>query len=140
MTVLKREQILAALAAVLGNVPRNIPLCDITPAAPHRALHDGDAELIEEFINPPIYEWTIRPVQFFVIVWPGQTSPDAQLAALIEASATAVNAITDQLGGLVTDIRVQPPNFAPQSLWGAANMKGAEVPIEIDYWSESSLG
>jgi hypothetical protein len=140
VTVLKREQILAALAAALGNIPRNIPLGDITPTTPHKALHDGDAELIEEFINPPIYEWTMRPVQFFVIAWSGQTSPDAELAALVEASATAVEAITDQLGGLVTDIRVQPPNFAPQSLWGAANMKGAEVPVEIDYWSSSSLG
>jgi hypothetical protein len=139
VTVLKREQILAALATALGNVPRNIPLGDIT-AAPHRALHDGDAELIEEFINPPIYEWTIRPVLFFVITWPDQASPDTALAAMIEAAATTLDGIVDQLGGLVTDIRVQPPNFAPQSLWGAANMKGAEVPIEIDYWSSSSLG
>ena len=51
MTVLKREQILAALAAVLGNVPRNIPLGDITPSAPHQALHDGDAELIRDRVD-----------------------------------------------------------------------------------------
>lgn len=140
MTVLKREQILVALAAALGDVPRNIPLGDISPTIPHRALHDGEIELVEEFINPPIYEWTARPALLFVITWSGETSPDTQLAALIEAAATSVEAIADQLGGLVTDIRVQPPNFAPQSLWGAANMKGAELPIEIDYWSSSSLG
>jgi hypothetical protein len=140
VTVLKREQILAALAIALGNMPRNIPLGDIRPTMPHKALHDGDAELVEEFINPPVYEWTIRPVMFFVVAWPEQTSPDAALAALIEAAATTLDGIVDQLGGLVTDIRPQAPNFAPQSLWGAANMKGAEVAVEIDYWSESSLG
>lgn len=139
MAVLKREQILAALATVLA-APRNTPLGEIGEAASHRSLNDGGAELVEEFINPPIYEWTITPRLFIVIEWTADTSPDAALASLIEQAATTVEGIVDQLGGLVTDLRPQPPDFAPRELWGAANMKGAELPIEIDYWSSSSLG
>lgn len=137
---LKREQILAALAQALG-VPRNIPLADIGEGQQHQSLNDDPSpQLIEEFINPPIYEWTISPRLFIVISWEEDLSPDAALAQLIEAAASAVEAINDQLGGLVTDLRPQPPQFAPRELWGAQNMKGAELPIEIDYWSSSSLG
>lgn len=135
---LKREQILAALATVLG-LSRNIGLGEFTGDL-HRALHDGSAELTEEFINPPVYEWTIRPTVMIVRKWSGDTSPDAELAADIAAIATALEAVTDGLGGLVTDIRPQAPDFAPRSLWGAQDMKGAEFEIEIDYWSSASLG
>lgn len=137
---LKRETILAALAVALGNVARNIPLGELVDGQPYRALHDGTAEVVEEFINPPITEWTIRPSLMLVLQWSGDTSPDAELAALIGAAADQVAAIDDQLGGLVTDIRVQAPDFEPKALWGLPNAKGAEVTIEIDYWSETSLG
>lgn len=135
---LKREQILSALAGVL-DLPRNIALGEFTGGV-HLALHDGTAELSEEFINPPVYEWTMRPTVMIVRQWTGDTSPDAELAADIEAVATALAAVTDGLGGLVTDIRPQAPDFAPRALWGAQNIKGAELEIEIDYWSSSSLG
>ena len=136
---LKREQILAALAGALGAMPRNIPIGELQGGV-HRALHDGEAELVEEFINPPISEWTIRPAVLIVRDWADDASPDAALAADIEAIADQLEAIADGLGGLVTDIRPQAPDFAPRSLWGALNKKGAELPIEIDYWSSSSLG
>ena len=140
MAELKREQILAALATAL-TVPRNIPLGDIGEGQQHVSLNDDpNPQLVEEFLNPPIYEWSISPSLFIVIPWTGDSSPDAELAALIEGAATTVEAIADQLGGLVTDLRPQPPIFAPRELWGAQNMKGAELPIEIDYWSISSLG
>ena len=135
---LKREQILAALGDVLG-LPRNIAIGEFAGDL-HRALHDGSAELTEEFINPPVYEWTMRPTVMIVRKWSGTTSPDAELAADIEAIATALVAVTDGLGGLVTDIRPQAPDFAPRALWGAQDMKGAELEIEIDYWSGTSLG
>ena len=135
---LKREKILAALALVLG-LPRNVAVGEIEGGV-HRALHDGGAELTEEFINPPTYEWTIRPSVLIVREWTGTTSPDAELAAEIEALANLLEAVDDGLGGLVTDIRIQAPDFAPRSLWGASDMKGAEVTIELDYWSASSLG
>lgn len=138
MATLKREQILSALAALL-TLPRNVALGDLQPGVPHVALHDGDTELVDEFVNPPVYEWTMRPVIFVVVEWTGDASPDAEIAALLELHATTLEAAGD-LGGLVTAIRPSEPDFAPKSLWGAANMKGAELPIEIDYWSESSLG
>ena len=137
---LKSEDIRAALAVALG-VSRNMPLGDIG-ASSFLTLLDGTAELTEEFINPPIYEWTLRPVLMIVVPSPdAQTVPDAALAMQIEAAATALEtALADQLGGLVTDIRPQAPDMAPRSLWGFVNLKGCELEIEVDYWSSSSLG
>lgn len=138
MATLKRDQILAALAAALG-VERNDPLGDLDAGASVRSLYDGDTELVDEFINPPIYEWTMTPSLLLAVQGADDTSPDAALTALIEAAATACAAVTD-LGGLITAIRVQAPDFEPKMLWGRPGMKGAELPIEIDYWSETSLG
>lgn len=136
MTTLKSEQIYAALATALGGVSRNQPLIDFDGT--FTTLHDGDVELVEEFFNPHIREFTGRPA--LLIAVSGEGALDAALAGLIEASATTLAGITDQLGGLVTDIRPQPPQFAPKELFGALNMKGAEIIIEIDYYTDSSLG
>lgn len=138
MATLKREQILAALATLL-DLPRNTALGIIEAGTPHKALHDGETDLTEELLNPPIYEWTMTPVVFVAIDWTGAASPDAAMATILEGIATALEGAGD-LDGLVTAIRPGAPDFAPKALWGAANMKGAELPIEIDYWSESSLG
>lgn len=136
---LKREQILAALATTLG-VTRNDPLGSLDGAG-FVTLVDGDSENTEEFINPPIYEWTMRP--FLLIVAEGSdadTMPNAALAAQIEAFATTIEGVVDGLGGLVTDIRAQAPDFAPREVFGRTGLKGAELGIELDYWSSSSLG
>lgn len=135
---LKRELILSALASLLA-LPRNVPLGVLEAGVPHQALHDGETELVEELINPPIYEWTMTPTIFVAIEWPGETSPDAAVADLLGSLATVLEE-AGSLGDLVTAIRPMAPDFAPKSLWGAANIKGAELPVEIDYWSESSLG
>lgn len=138
MATLKRDQILVALAAALA-VGRNDPLGDLDETAQLRSLYDGTTELTDEFFNPSIFEWTMTASLLLVAQGPDDTSPDAALTAMIETASAACAAITD-LGGLITAIRVQPPDFEPKMLWGRSGMKGAELPIEIDYWSETSLG
>jgi len=136
---LKREQILTALATALG-VQRNIPLGTLDGAG-FVTLVDGDSENTDTMINPPIYEWTARPYLLIVVEGTDANAvPDAGLATQIEAYATTLEGVTDGLGGLVTDIRPQAPDFAPRELFGRTNLKGAELQIELDYWSSSSLG
>jgi hypothetical protein len=144
MATLKAELIRAALHTVVSGVgglqvTRNAPLTEFEGATTMATLADGDVALTEEFLNPPIYEFTARPSLFVVMKWTGSTSPDAELASVLEAFATAIEAAGD-LGGLVTAIRVEAPDFAPRELFGAANMKGAQLIVELDYWSDSSFG
>lgn len=143
----KREQILVALHAAFGSlagtaVTRNAPLTDFDAAGNSFAnLIDGTSGQTDAFINPPTYEFTMTPALILMVKGDDAAARDAALDAMIEAADAAMTAaLADGLGGLVTDIRVQPADYAPEALWGAADMKGAELPIELDYWSTSSLG
>lgn len=139
----KRESILVALLAVIVGVEptavRNEPLPDLANGGKVVKLSDGGCDTTEEFLNPPMYEFTMTPT--LMIVQSGGTAAerDAAVDATIAGLVTALNAVTD-LGDLITAIRPQPPNYSPRELWGAANLKGAEFGIEIDFWSASSAG
>lgn len=140
----KTEQIRAALHAVLvaadAGITRNVPLGQMEGGY-FRTLRDGPApELTEEFFNTPIYEFTMTP--FLVIVVEKGASPDtldAILAAKLAVFVAALEAVTD-LGGLITALRVQPPSEGTRELFGTEDKKGAELEIEIDFWSEHSSG
>lgn len=143
MTVFKREQILAALHAALPaiggfGVGRNIPL-SVIDGGGFVSLEDGTTELTEQFFNPPVYEWTMRPQLVIGIAWPDIGSPDAALVALIEEAAGIVEGL-GALGGLASEVRPDAPDFDAKEVFGLVNMKGAVLPIEIDYWSDSPLG
>lgn len=142
----KREQILAALHVALGTlngitVTRNYPLVDFDGPA-FANLLDATSATTEVFLNPPLYEFTMTPVVVLAVKGDDDAARDADLDLMIEAVATAMTAaLADGLGGdLVTDIRPQPADYAPDAIWGASDIKAAEVPIELDYWSTSSLG
>jgi hypothetical protein len=142
VTTLKSEQIHAALHALVDGadgmaVVRNAALSDVGAEGVY-TLEDGTAELVEEFFNPSIYEFTLTP-SLFLILPLGEDDIDAALAAKIEAFATALEG-AGELDGLVTAIRPQPPDMEPRELFGLPNMKGARLDIEVDYWSVSSLG
>lgn len=137
----KGELILEALLTALTNggaaITRNVPLVDLSAATPLQLrLFDGPVpQQTEAFLNPPMYEFTMTP--FIQIVMSGATNE--QLGAQVDTLLAILATITD-LGGLITDIRPQPPDFAPQSLFGAPNSIAAEFDIEIDYWSETTAG
>jgi hypothetical protein len=40
----------------------------------------------------------------------------------------------------VTRVEAQPAELGVQEIWGSPDIKGADVPIEIDYWSDRSVG
>lgn len=134
----KRESILAAMATLLA-VKRNVPLGEIGSDLVFRTLHDGDLEAGEELWNPPTFEFTASPALTIVVRKSEGVDLDAALAAEIDA-AVATLAGAGSLGGLVTAIRPRPANMAPRELWGAEDMKGAELTIELDYWTDSSAG
>jgi len=139
----KRDQIFDALYVVLQpameGLTRNKPLVDFDAASFTTLSDDADPELTETFLNPPLYEFTMRPVLVLAVKGDDGAARDAALTALIDSAAAQLATVTD-LGGLITDIRPQPVSYASSQIWGAAGIKGGELPIELDFWSTSSLG
>ncbi|MBN9304110.1 MAG: hypothetical protein BGO82_17195 [Devosia sp. 67-54] len=142
MAARKGEQILVALEAVLqAAVPalgRNTPLPEAIDQV-LRLLDGPPAQQTEAYLNPPMYEFTMRPFVQIIVVNSDDAARDAAVDTLYQALAAAIAGITD-LGGLITDIRPQPPSAAPRELFGMPGMSGAEFDIEIDYWSETTAG
>lgn len=140
----KRDQIFDALLAVCQAVDaglvRNASLADLDGDS-FATLRDGDSENTDEFFNAPgsIYEWTYRPTLMLIVRGDDSAAADAALSAKIDLFVAALEAVTD-LSGLITAIRPQPPDMAPRELFGAPAMKGCEITIEVDYWSDSSAG
>jgi hypothetical protein len=140
----KRDDIFAALLTALAPafpaMTRNEPL-QLEPSATGLAnLDDGDPpELVEQFLNPVIYEFTARPVLTLAVNGKDGPTRDAALLAMVGAADTALKAITD-LGGLITAIRPQPAQYSPKEIWATTGIKGAEITIELDFWSDDSLG
>lgn len=139
----KREAILVALHAYLVaalpdlTVLRNPALADIVDGKAI-GLRDGEIDLVEEYFNGPIYEWTMTP-SITVIFEKGGVDLDAKVDAVIDALDLALLAAGD-LGGLVQRVETQPAQLGVQEIWGSPDIKGAELPIEIDYWSDRPVG
>jgi len=139
----KGEDILNALVTLLQTgeptIGRNTPLPDLTASGKAVRLLDGDIEQTEAFLNPPTYEFTMRPVAQLVISGGTDAERDAAIDTSLGNLLTALAGAND-LGGLSTDIRPQPPTGTPKEFFGAPNMKAAELVIEIDYWSDTTAG
>ncbi len=142
MTVRKGEQILVALlpALVLGeaSITRNTPLPDLIDKVV-RLLDGPPADQTEAYLNPPMYEFTMRPFVQIVVAGGTDAERDAAIDTIYQNLMSALGAVTD-LGGLITDIRPQPPSSTPKEVFGMPDMKAAEFDIEIDYWSETTAG
>jgi hypothetical protein len=141
----KNEQIMVALLAALQATPgvvieRNMALPELPGDGYFCRLGDGPIVPGDEFLNPPVFEFTMTPT-ILIVVSGGtdEATRDAAVEAKRAALLATIDTITD-LGDLITAIRPQPPSYAPRELWGAADMKGAELGIEIDYWSDTSAG
>lgn len=142
-----REAILEALhqrvAAVAGySVGRNTPLGELEGT--YVSLNDGGMELGEEFINGPqgsIYEFTATPALTIIVQHADAAPREALLDAAIEAFAEAIeDEEAAPLHAQATDVRVLPADFGVKEIWGGTDMKGAELPIEIDFWSNRRSG
>ena len=138
--MIKREAVLQMLASGLM-IERNATIQDFT--GEWRSLLDGDIEKTDEFINSPvIYEWQARPVLLMAVEGGTATSRSSALAAMIEAQLVLIEAAKEALlaAGLIDDLRPTEPDLEANNLWGAAGVKVAELTIEIDYWSDRSVG
>ncbi|KQT50334.1 hypothetical protein ASG47_19720 [Devosia sp. Leaf420] len=139
----KREQILAALfdyltsAMPMAKVLRNPALSDLIDGKA-MGLLDGGIELVEEFINGSIYEWTMIPT-ISIVFEKVEDDVDGKVDAQIDLLDIVIAAAGD-LNGLVTRIEVRAAELAVQEIWGSADIKGASLPIEIDYWSDRPVG
>lgn len=144
----KREQIIAALHVVAKTVNpailRNVALGEMTGDR-FEVLRDGDLDLTEEFVNAgdAIYEFTASPT--LIIVVEKGASPNAIDKILDDRIGEYVDAFeaiatSGMLGGLITAIRVNEADFAPKELFGTEDKKGAELTIELDYWSGRRSG
>jgi|EndMetStandDraft_2_1072991.scaffolds.fasta_scaffold02228_6 hypothetical protein len=150
----KREQILAAVFTVLKATEpaalRNAALA-IVESGEVVTLRDGEIELTEEFFNGEsgsIYEFTATP-KVIILIALADDPPDgvpADLDGQLDVRCTAIAAALNTsfaagaLALLATGLRVQPADTEPREIFGAEHLKGAEVPIEIDYWSDKSSG
>jgi len=143
----KRELILAALFAHLRqalepfSLVRNPALADLVDGGGKvLGLADGGIELVEEFINGPVFEWTMTPTISIVFAKGDGDDIDSRVDDVI-AALSAAAADTGDLGGLVTRIEVNPADeLGALDIFGSPDLKGASVPIEIDYWSDRSVG
>lgn len=134
--------LLALLQAAQPAMGRNTPLMDLTEAGTQVRLSDGPpSEDTDVFINGPrVYEFTMSPVVLMIVSGGTDTERDASLATMAKSIIDVANAITDELGEGVFDIRPQPVNKTPRELVGAPNVTAVELSIEIDYESDSSAG
>ena len=142
MTARKGEQILTALLTVLQGVEptmtRNTPLPDMVTKVV-RLLDGPQAEQTAAYLNPPMYDFTMRPFVQIIIAGGTDGERDAAVDAVYQSLMGAIAGVTD-LGDLITDIRPQPPSSTPKELFGMPDMKAAEFDIEIDYWSPTTAG
>ncbi|HEV7344154.1 MAG TPA: hypothetical protein VGN60_00785 [Devosia sp.] len=137
--MIKREAILASLATTLA-LDRNTPIGEFKST--WRSLSDGELEKTEEFLNGPIFEWQARPVLVLAVEGGTPAERNAAMSALIEAQVALLDTARQQLitAGLIDDLRAVDPDFSATDLWGAVGVKAADLTIEIDYWSDQSVG
>jgi hypothetical protein len=130
-------------------IERNAPLNDL--GGRFLSLRDGGCETIEEFINPPIYEFVQRPALVILVASSdpelaegpedaeARAARDRALDQEIEAVTGAFEAMANW-PGYVTAWRMLPADFDTHEILGAARMKGCEIPFEIEFWSNRPNG
>lgn len=139
----KQEAILAALHAFLVAALPDLKI-ERNPALARMvddhvvSLRDGRLDLVEEYLNGPIFDFTMTPT-IVVALEKGAGGIDAAVNGVIDRLATSLDA-AGSLGGLADDIRVGVPETDTLEMIGATDIKGAELPIEIDFWSDRRVG
>ena len=130
----KREIVLNALFERLStldvSVKRNDPLPQKIPDGGLVILRDGNVGEPEILLSPPCYIFTHR-AELEVIV---QKALDW---LLVEIGELLQN--DPRLGGEVDYMHADPPEFVEEPVEGGVTIKGAIVPIVLEYTSNSNL-
>ena len=139
----KREQVLNALLARLSALPdvevkRNAVLPVKIPDNGLVVLRDGDIGEPEILLSPACYVFHHKAEIEVLIQQVEDSDNDAKLDSILEAIGLILK-VDVTLSGLIDYMHADPPEFIEQPVDGGLTIKGAVVPIVLEYVSDSNL-
>lgn len=139
----KREEVLQALferLLALKNVDvrRNEVLPLKIPASGLVVLRDGNIGEPTILLSPPCFLYQHRAEIEVVVQQTSAADNDVQLDRILEKIGQLImDNVT--LSGLIDHMHAAPPEFIEQSVDGGLTIKGATVPIVLEYSSINTL-
>ena len=138
----KREIVLNALFERLStldvSVKRNDPLPQKIPDGGLDILRDGNVGEPEILLSPPYYIFTHRAELEVIVQQEAPAERDQALDwLLVEIGELLLS--DPRLGGQVDYMHADPPEFVEEPVEGGVTIKGAIVPIVLEYTSNSNL-
>ena len=139
----KREQVLNALLERLSTlldveVKRNAVLPVTIPDNGLVVLRDGDIGEPDVLLSPVCYVFHYKAEVEVLVQQVEDADNDAKLDGILEAIGQILQ--TDvTLSGLIDYMHADPPEFVEQPVEGGLTIKGAVVPIVLEYVSDSNL-
>ena len=139
----KREQVLNALFARLSALPdtevkRNAVLPVKIPDNGLVVLRDGDIGEPDILLSPACYVFHHKAEIEVLIQQVEDSDNDAKLDSILEAIGLILK-VDVTLSGLIDYMHADPPEFIEQPVDGGLTIKGAVVPIVLEYVSDSNL-
>ena len=139
----KREHVLNALFARLSALPdvevkRNAVLPVKIPDNGLVVLRDGDIGEPDILLSPACYVFHHKAEIEVLIQQVEDSDNDAKLDSILEAIGLILK-VDVTLSGLIDYMHADPPEFIEQPVDGGLTIKGAVVPIVLEYVSDSNL-
>ena len=139
----KREQVLNALLARLSALPdvevkRNAVLPVKIPDNGLVVLRDGDIGEPDILLSPACYVFHHKAEIEVLIQQVEDSDNDAKLDSILDAIGLILK-VDVTLSGLIDYMHADPPEFIEQPVDGGLTIKGAVVPIVLEYVSDSNL-
>ena len=139
----KREQVLNALFARLLALPdvevkRNTVLPITIPNNGLVVLRDGDIGEPEILLSPVCYVFHHKAAIEVLIQQVKDSDNDAKLDRILEAIGLILK-VDVTLSGLIDYMHADPPESIEQLVEGGLTIKGAVVPVVLEYVSDSNL-
>ena len=139
----KREQVLNALFARLSALPdvevkRNAVLPVKIPDNGLVVLRDGDIGEPDILLSPACYVFHHKAEIEVLIQQVEDSDNDAKLDRILESIGLILK-VDVTLSGLIDYMHADPPEFIEQPVDGGLTIKGAVVPIVLEYVSDSNL-
>lgn len=139
----KRELVLNALFARLSALPdvavkRNAVSPVKIPDKGLVVLRDGDVGEPDALLSPACYVFHHKAEIEVLIQQKDDADNDAKLDRVLEAVGRIIS-VDVTLSGLIDYMRAEPPEFVVQPVDGGLRIKGAVVPIVLEYTSTNAL-
>ncbi len=139
----KREQVLSALFTRLSalkdvEVKRNATLPVKIPQNGLVVLRDGNVGEPSILLSPVCYIFHHKAEVEVLMQQIDDADNDARLDRLLESLGRLIM-VDATLSGLIDYMHAEPPEFIEQPVEGGLTIKGAIVPIVLEYVSDSNL-